>query len=298
MLFPQEKSILPKLIMFLSIFLGLLRSDGFIYLSIILFAAIIAGSKDWKPLLLGLFIASVVLFSWRYLTFGTLVPNTAVAKLNFPLSDRIQIGSLFLSASVIFSGLLIFLLFGFTGLWSESKRIFVAGVFIAFGWISYYLYIGGDGYFERHLLGLFFLMAAFSAPIWIAARTKSRALLFLVILIACLSSLYLYKGRFNYLTPKSKDHWILLGKALEADRERYGVLITFAAGKIPFFAGGDNIDMLGLNDPLLATLKQDRFVPGHSSGDAQAAIKIASAVRSRNLFDFFIPGSLFYKKAG
>jgi hypothetical protein len=161
-------------------------------------------------------------------------------------------------------------------LWSESKRIFIAGIFIVIVWISYYLFIGGDGYFERHLLGLFFLMAAFSAPLWIAANKKNRSFLFMVIIIACFTSFYMDMGRFNYLTPKSKDHWIMLGKALEADRERYGVLITFAAGKIPFFAGGDNIDMLGLNDPLLATLQQDRFVPGHSAGDAQAAFKIAS----------------------
>ena len=35
--------------------------------------------------------------------------------------------------------------------------------------------------------------------------------------------------------------------------------------------------MLGLNDPLLATLRQGSFVPGHSSGDAQAAIELASS---------------------
>jgi hypothetical protein len=52
-------------------------------------------------------------------------------------------------------------------------------------------------------------------------------------------------------------------------------VITFAAGKIPFYASGDFIDSIGLNDPYLATLKRDGFVPGHSAGGEEAAIELA-----------------------
>ena len=295
-IFPSKKPITSSLIIFLSIFLGLLRSDGFIYLAIILSAAIIAGSKSWKPVLIGLIISGMVLIVWRYLTFGTLLPNTAVAKLNFSLSERIRVASMFLRASVFYSGLIIFLLFGIAGLWLESRRIFFAGIFVALSWVSYYLYIGGDGYIERHLIGLYFLLAAFGAPLWLAANHKTRFLFFLVILISGFISIIMFKGRFNYVSPKSNDPWIMLGKALESDRERYGVLITFAAGKIPFYAGGDNIDMLGLNDPVLATLQQDSFVPGHSSGDAQAAIEIATSRTpgTYSTFSYFDPYFIKY----
>jgi hypothetical protein len=45
----------------------------------------------------------------------------------------------------------------------------------------------------------------------------------------------------------------MLGQALEVERSRYGVLISAAAGKIPYYAGGECIDPFGLNDPYLAT---------------------------------------------
>jgi hypothetical protein len=69
----------------------------------------------------------------------------------------------------------------------------------------------------------------------------------------------------------------MLGKALKKDRERYGVLVIFTAGKIPYYAGGENIDLLGLNDPYLATQKQEQFFPGHSAGSIEAAIDLASS---------------------
>ena len=276
-IFPTEVSYKRNLILMLSIFLGLLRSDSFIYLGIILIAAIIAGSSSWKPLLFGIILSSVILFTWRYLTFGNLLPNTATAKVNFSLRERIPVALIFLRSTLFNSGLFIFLLFGLAGLWLESRKIWFAGLFITLAWISYYLFIGGDVYIERHFVGLYFIMAAFSARLWIAARPKTRYLFFIVILVAGIVSIKSYGERFSYFHPKLNDPWIMLGKALELDRERYGVLLTFSAGKIPFYAGGDNIDMLGLNDPLLATLQQGSFVPGHSSGGAQAAIELASS---------------------
>ncbi len=275
-IYPGKKLTQRNLIIILSIFLGLLRSDGFIYLGIILIAAIIAGSRSWKPVLFGLIISGLVLFTWRYLTFGTLLPNTAIAKVNFGLLERIPIGLLFLRVSVFNSGLIVFLLFGLAGLWLESRRIWLAGLFIILAWLTYYLYIGGDVYIERHLTGLYFLMAAFSAPLWLAAKPRTRFLFFIVILLAGFVSIRSFRTRYSYLQTKPNDPWIMLGKALEADRERYGVLVTFTAGKIPFYAGGDNIDLLGLNDPYLATLKQEKFFPGHSAGNVQAAIELAS----------------------
>lgn len=67
----------------------------------------------------------------------------------------------------------------------------------------------------------------------------------------------------------------MLGQVLEDDRSRYGVLVLAAAGKIPFYAGGDCIDLYGLNDPYLATLQRSQFFPGQSSGNDQVALELA-----------------------
>jgi hypothetical protein len=274
-IFNDEKKINPILTLLLVLILGFLRSDGFIYLTIILLASLIAGSKSWKLIVIGLLISSLVLFSWRFISFGTLLPNTAIAKVNFSLTERIPIGGQFLLAALFNSGLVIFLLFGLAGLWLEPRRKGLAGLFIILAWVAYYLYIGGDVYFERHLIGIYFLSAAFSAPLWKVARPITRLLFTLSVLIAIFISLNQYGTRFNYFSTKQNDPWIMLGQAINTNRDQFGVVITFAAGKIPFYAGGDCIDSIGLNDPYLATLKRDTFVPGHSAGNEDAAIDLA-----------------------
>jgi hypothetical protein len=216
----------------------------------------------------------VILF-WRQLTFGEWLPNTAIAKVNFTLQDRLQVGSIMLLLALLNSGLLVMLLLGISGLLLEVRRIFLAGLFIIIVWISYYLYIGGDIYFERHLVGLFTIAAAFSAPLWIKAKKLSRILMVLALTVSIIISVQRDLGRFDYFNPKMNDPLVMLGKSLEMDRQNYGVLIAGAAGKIPFYAGGDCIDPFGLNDPYLATQKRSRFMPGHSAGSDLAAIEMA-----------------------
>ena len=45
---------------------------------------------------------------------------------------------------------------------------------------------------------------------------------------------------------------------------------------MPFYAGGDCVDAIGLNDPYLASVKREIFIPGHSSGSDTDAIMIAN----------------------
>jgi len=254
--------------------LGLLRSDGFIYLTIVLMATSIANPKAWKAIAFGLMISSAALIAWRYFTFGALLPNTVIAKVNFSLRERLPIGLVFLGATLFNSGLALHLLLGLAGLKFEYRRKALAGVFIILAWLSYYLYVGGDAFIERHLIGLYILAAAISAPLWRVAKPLTRGLFAILLLFVSLISLIRYGDRFDYLAVKPNDPWVMLGQAVAAERNRYGVLISFAAGKIPFYAGGDCIDSIGLNDPYLATIKRSQFVPGHSSGDEQAAIEL------------------------
>jgi hypothetical protein len=274
-IFDEHNDSIPVTIIALTLFIGFLRSDGFIYLIIILVAALIAGSRSWKAVAIGLLISSSVIFLWRYFEFGTLLPNTAVAKVNFGVLERLPIGANFLFSTIANSGLVIFLILGIAGLWLESRKIKIAGLFIILSWIAYYLYIGGDVFVERHLIGMYFLGAAFSAPLWKVAKPFTRGIFIVLVISVAVVSMFRYGNRFNYFAGKLNDPWIVLGKAIEADREEYGVVISFAAGKIPFYAGGDFIDSIGLNDPYLATLERENFIPGHSAGNEDEAIKLA-----------------------
>ena len=271
----------PAALLLLVVMLGLLRSDAFIYLGIVLIAALISGSKAWKSILFGLLLSGLILLVWRQITFGEWLPNTAYAKVNFSLLDRFKSGLLFLSAIFLSSGWLIVLLLGAAGLWLAPKRVMLGGLFIYLAWLGYYLYIGGDHFIERHLIGLFILAACFSAPLWIRSGWFTRVLLMLTIFVGIALTIQRDPGRYDYFQPKKDDAWMMLGQAMVEDRDSYGVVVIIAAGKIPFYAGGDFIDSLGLNDPYLARLQRERFVPGHSAGDDAAALELAASHQSK-----------------
>ncbi len=259
----------------LALFIGFLRSDGFIYLGILLGAAWIAGSPNWKHLALGLLVSSSLLLLWRQIEFGAWLPNTVAAKINFDLLTRIRIGSVWLLFSMLTSGLLTLLLLGLASVPIISKRRGLACLWIILVWLSYYVFIGGDHFAERHLIGLFFLAAAVSASLWRISKPFIRVILILCVSGAILLSVSRDYGRFDYASPKNNDPWVMLGMEMQYDRPSYGVVVTIPAGKIPFFAGGDFIDALGLNDPSLSSYRRDQFVPGHSAGSDQAALELA-----------------------
>jgi len=203
------------------------------------------------------------------------LPNTVTAKVNFTWLERLPVGAILLLAALLYSGLFVMLIVGLAGLGLEPRRVRLAGFFIFIYWLAYYVYIGGDVYFERHLVGLFALAAAFSAALWGRASALARGLLALALAMGIALSVTRDMGRFDYFNPKVNDPYVMLGQAVAEDREHYGVLIVDAAGKVPFYAGGDCIDSLGLNDPYLATINRLEFIPGHSAGSGAAAIEIA-----------------------
>lgn len=260
----------------LSVVLCWLRSDGFVYILIITFAGVIAGRKTWRWSGLGLLTGLISLVGWRWINFGGFLPNTAIAKVNFSLTERLPVGSLILGYVLAFSGLPFIMLTGLAGLWLERRRILLAVGFTILAWMGYYVIIGGDYLLERHLIGAFYLAGAASAPFW--TRLKSPIRLMLVILLIGAAWLICMRGfnRFDYQISKGRDPWVMLGQEIAKNRDHYGVLIASAAGKIPFYAGGDCLDPFGLNDPDIAKIKRTSFYPGHSAGSMKAAIKLAS----------------------
>lgn len=255
----------------------LFRSDGFVYVLPIVLAAFLVGKHKWKVFALALIIAIIILLAWRLVCYHSLFPNTATAKLNFTFVDRASVGKRILTQVLVMSGIGVITLLGATGLaLNENRRVFYAGLLIMCSWMGYFIYIGGDHFYERHLIGLFVFSAAVSIPVWVKLKGLPAIVLglgaFLFIFAPVVVRL---DPRFTYLEPKKADEWIKIGTSMAQERPKYGICLCGAAGKIPFFAGGNFVDVVGLNDPELARIPAAKFWPGHSSGSFDEALKIA-----------------------
>ncbi len=259
----------------LTLLIILLRSDGFVYILILLLGLFLTKSSRWQIIAPGGLLGILILLGWRQVNFGQLLPNTQVAKLNFPLTSRLGTGALFLALSMLNGGI-VFLLAGFFGILSLPKSHRLAVLTTLGGWLAYYVYIGGDLFLERHLMAVLFLCAAISGSFFVRMLQDKRGwILVSLMLVGVYLPFYLRDPRFLYVQPKPQDSWILIGKEMALQRDEYGTVVIAPAGKIPFFAGGNFVDELGLNDPVLAKVRRPRFVPGHSAGDHQMALEIA-----------------------
>ena len=264
----------------------LARADGFITP---LLAAVFLGLRGrWRPAFavaastLATF-GALALFRLSY--YGWPLPNTYYAKVDGPLLLRLDNGWQQLLTAVIGTGLLVylvaFLMAGVRGLRSFAPRrpdplpaLPFPAVFAA-GWLAYYLYIGGDVFYDRFLLFLFpmgtWLLLALLAQLartMEAGRSRRRTAV-LAVLLAVLQLVALSKDpRFQFRVPKY-DRWVLLGRHLR--QEPAGTLIAVdAAGKVPFFSGLPALDMLGLTDPHIGHGRaEDRayFHVGHDKSD-------------------------------
>ncbi len=265
----------------LAFLLMLLRSDAFVYMLVLAAALALGKPRSLGMIAIGAVLGYVLVQVWREVSFGQFWPNTVDAKLNFDLAPRLTTGALLFTQSM-WGGGVVFLVLGAFGLWllPEAKRL--AGAVTIFGWCAYYVFIGGDLLLERHLIGVMALCAGLSAPFFVRVLAERRGWPLLILLAAGLYlPFYIQDPRFQYEATRPRDSWVLIGKEMASQRDLYGTVVTFGAGKIPFFAGGDFVDELGLNDPELAQVQRPRFIPGHSAGNDQVALEIARRSSAR-----------------
>lgn len=271
----------------------LLRSDGFVYVLPILLASVVVKKPYWKHILVALLIGITILLAWRYFTFGSLIPNTAVAKLNGSLHERQYVGREILAEVLFDDGVGIFLLVGLVGMsLAGNPRLLAAAMICIASWLGYFVYVGGDHFLERHLIAAMAFSAAISSPLWLALRRSSSIVLFCAVLGFIYEPVLRGDNRFSYRERKLPDVWIKMGSTIAMDRERYGIIVTGAAGKIPFYGGGDFVDIIGLNDPELSRIQRRPFWPGHSSGDKVKAISIAYQMSSKVSFSGYYPADM------
>ena len=285
------------LIIGLSFITCLLRSDGVIYVGVIFVGSIISRAQSTKWILLGMLAGYSILSLFRYSYFGTFLPTTALAKLNFGVLERFPVGLEILLVILIYGGCA-FLFAGIIGIRNTEKlNIQIASACILLGWYAYYVYIGGDTFRERHLIGVFAYGSMLSASYWYKKKLTDLIKISGVLLVIILLPLFLFDNRFSYWLSKPNDPLISMGKAIAIDRQRYGTIAIGAAGKIPYFAGGDFVDYWGLNDPYLATVKRPTFIPGHSAGSDEGAIEIARQHSPDNYSYFTFSPSPYLKSS-
>jgi arabinofuranosyltransferase len=224
--------------------------------------------------------AAAVVFSlgayvlWRVAYYGYPFPNTFYVKVSDTLAHRLLYAAVELARLSIDDGFLLYLAAISLGVYRFVRDGLRRGplafdglsfaTFFSVGWLGYWLYIGGDYFDERFLLIL--VPLALYNLMQVVGEARPRAFVFPVIIIAVLGlSPLALDPRFEYSRVKY-DRWVTLGMYLKENHSDQTLAID-AAGKVPFYSGLETIDILGLNDPVIAHEQSAYFLPGHNKFD-------------------------------
>lgn len=248
----------------------LCRVDGFILPLIASMCLWLEGRRS-AAYRLTLFIVVVMLLytAARLFYYQDYIANTYHAKITGSLTDRFLSGYFFLWNNTKLNAIAVYCLLTalFATVWRNvvSQHLFPLLYMVILG--AYYIYIGGDIYYERFLLavipiGIFFTL-------FVIAKLRSKlALLTLPSLVLLAGMLVFFSDdRFSYRT-KSYDMWENLGRFLHQAPPDF-LLAIDAAGKVPYYSGLPTLDMLGLNDRHIGQRKMPNpgFIVAHSKYD-------------------------------
>jgi arabinofuranosyltransferase len=212
---------------------------------------------------------------FRHAYYGAWVPNTAYVKVAFTL-HRLRTGLRYdmygVRSEFVFLALA---LLGCVALWIAGKRrqvILLATVSI--GWLFYIFVIGGDIFPSyRHFVPAMALMAflvagcgllTLSAPF---RFSRLRVAIFLVLTLLVLTSDFF--APIETWEREGKQIGIFLRTAFGA---KDPLLVSDAAGVVPYFAHMNAIDPLGLNDYHIArhpVADRGEGWVGHELGDGK-----------------------------
>lgn len=212
---------------------------------------------------------------FRRAYYGEWLPNTAYVKVAFTL-HRLRTGLKYdlmgVRSEFVFIALA---LVGCAALWIGGKRrqvIFLAT--IAAGWLFYIFVIGGDIFPSyRHFVPAMAIMGFLVAGCGLLTLeapfrfSRVRVAVFLVLTLLVLTS--------DLFSPL--ETWEREGKSIglflrTAFGAKHPLLVSDAAGVVPYYAEMDVIDPLGLNDHHIArhlVADRGRGWVGHELGDGQ-----------------------------
>lgn len=212
---------------------------------------------------------------FRHAYYSAWVPNTAYVKVAFTL-HRLYTGLRYdvygVRSEFVF---LAMALIGCVALWIAGKRkqvIFLGTVSV--GWLLYILVIGGDVFpADRHFVPAMALMAFLIAGCGLLTLgapfrfSRVRVAVFMLLTLLVLTS-----DLFSPLESwerEGKEIGVFLHTAFGAQRP---LLVSDAAGAVPYFAHMNVIDPLGLNDYHIARhpmADRGKGFVGHELGDGR-----------------------------
>jgi hypothetical protein len=212
---------------------------------------------------------------FRHAYYGAWVPNTAYVKVAFTL-HRLYTGLRYevygARSEFVFLALA---LIGCVALWIASKKrqvILLATVSI--GWLFYIFIVGGDIFPSyRHFVPAMALMGFLVAGCGLLTLgapfrfSRLRVAIFLVLTLLVLTSDFF--APMETWEREGKEIGIFLHTAFGA---KHPLLVSDAAGVVPYYAHLDTIDPLGLNDYHIARhpiADRGKGWVGHELGDGR-----------------------------
>ncbi len=271
----QDNALFIKILL-LSLLSLLARIDGFILpLSMALYLLLKNKKKSALQLMLFLLVCASVYTAWRLFYYQDFIGNPYYAKISGPFLTRLNYGWFYIAKEMVRTGLwlpLLVLIASF--LQNLIKKRFITLDFSELFfllWIGYLSCIGGDIYHERFMIvlmpmGIYILMNKLP----VTDYGKPISLLFFLAIMLTQWIIVPFDSRFKYQYPKY-DCLIATGKFLKKNYP-HAYLAVDAAGKIPYFSQLITLDMLGLNDKVIAKMPAHTagyFCPGHIKYDAK-----------------------------
>ena len=253
------------------------RAEGFLWPMLAVAWLLVRGHRRQALAAGGTFVAfAACVVGWRLWYYGYPLPNTYYAKVAGTLSQRIANAWYGQSSRVVFrSGLLVAVLAIFAGAVACASSIarfrerrfdsaLAFEVTAGCAWLAYFLYVGGDVYYERPMLVLVPLGLVIGARV---LQPSINSLASASLAIAAALTIMVHP-LWNYYRPEMAryrgDGLEKIGRYLGETYPDATVALNLA-GKIAYYSGLPCIDMIGLCDATVAHSQQDRpFVVGHT----------------------------------
>ena len=290
----KNKKILVGIVLALAIFV---RMDAIVSATLIIFYLFTKNKRSATRCvpIVSIIITTLAIFYFQKIYFGDFLPTTYYQKVaGFSTLERIQHGLLVFNQFAARDTLLLFLfslasLFFYTrSIQRNREALVLLGIFVA--QCAYSVYVGGD-YAEPETnaanrfitQGMPALIILFS---WMTSRILSdlktaqpqSALsnpkvnpaipLALIILLIISGEPWFTYAIDNAPLLKADIRRVKLGLLIAENTSPEAIIAVHAAGQIPYFSNRTTIDLLGLNDPVVAkSAGHGEFYPGHNKWD-------------------------------
>ncbi len=232
---------------------------------------------------------------WRFLYYGSFVPNTYVLKMQGrPLDLRLTNGLSFISPYLLSISIALALAIFAALIAERNKRsLYLSLVSVPLVAVAYQIFVGGDPWpYWRQMAPSFFLLPLASSCGLLALKRIPRAnTLLLTVIFFCIFVFGVFvlpnkdfrREALLQIPPFSFPHNVFHGRtglALHEVLTPRASVMAFWAGAIPYFASCYGVDPLGKMDPYVARLPLDtgvawagmRGVPGHDKYDLRHSL--------------------------